>query len=82
MNAPSAFLALRIVDGNDFDPMLLEPLRCSFTAIDGKEDFAWLDSQAIDDHRIVGVMDIYIADFQILQEIQKPVRKANHADEG
>src|SRR4029450_4924519 len=67
VDAAAILLALRVVDPDHLDAVVDEPLGRPVTVVDGEEDLARPEREAVDDARVVRVVDLDDADLQLAQ---------------
>src|SRR5262245_52485763 len=65
VDAAAVLLALRVVDPDHLDAVIHEPLGRPGSVVDGEEDLAGPECEAVDDARVVRVVNLDDTDLQL-----------------
>jgi len=81
VEAAAVLLALRVVERHDLDPVVDQALGGGIPVVDGEEHLPRPHGEAVQDSRVVGVMELDHADLELAERVEEPVGRPLDVDE-
>src|SRR5262252_5702189 len=81
VDAAAVLLTLGVVDPDHLDAVVDEPLGRPIPVVDREEDLAWAEREAVDDARVVRVVNLDDANLQLAQGVEEPVWRPLDVDQ-